>query len=92
MTYARLTCAVAASSSMVAHGRNFGLPQSAVPRMILDTLRPEFPRRTANKIDIESERTVVHKEEMAEARTVLHLVHDGRHRSRMSSMRSRLAV
>ena len=35
-----------ASSSMVAHGRNFGFLHNAVSRINLDTLKQEFPRRT----------------------------------------------
>ena len=78
-------CLIASSSGSTQSCQPFE-PYDIQPRMIFETLRPEFPRRTVNKIDIESKRTVVHKEEMAEALTVLHLVHNGRHRSTRGDM------
>ena len=44
-TYAYLICLIASSSPRT-HSAQLGSPYDIAPRMIFETLRPEFPRRT----------------------------------------------
>ena len=53
-TYAYLMCLKASCSSEMSHGCHSVEPKVMHPRMIRDTFKPEFPRRTINRCQLHS--------------------------------------